>query len=530
MKQIFITILFVLSSVAAFSDSPQKLPPPKKQLPLAEAYSLARRYMTQQAQTDSALYYLELITSRYNESNIGELKEDEQKLVAKSYYLQAGLQAYEKNDYEASVRSLIAGEQICNDDTIRFRLQQSLVVALVGLANVMPTDDNLQLANYYTEQIFRKACQLQITNEENIAYLNLFSFGMDEETRRRNRWATDFMLKRQGKYDIFSIFVSHYCRAIDCLDQKKPAEALALLRTTREKYLPLLDEIDQHFMAGNLLSMAYVFQEMGQRDSFYVCTRQCEALARKNGYTDVLLDVYNNLVTYYDQENNPQQATHYKRLGMDLRDSLFVSGGFDRLLRSGLLDKLRPGKEVSAEKSMQWWPYVGLFVLLVLASVAVFFFFVRRRKRLSVAPSQPSSDASESYQGSTLTEERKDAIYQDILGVMADTTIISNPNFTITQLADCVRSNQKYVSQVINERTSSNFNNLLASYRVEEACRRMENTEEYGSLTIEAIGQSVGFGSRASFFNAFKRFRGIAPSEYMKTVRDKNPSEENQKT
>lgn len=527
MKQILITILFLLACCQAFSNSSQKSHP-EERLPLAEAYSLARRYMTQQAQTDSALYYLGLITNRYNESNIGELKDDEQNIVAQSYYCQAGLQAYEKNDYEASVRSLITGEQICKDDTLRFRLQQTLVVALVGLATVMPTDDNLQLANYYTEQNFRKACQLQITNQENSGYLNLFSFGMDEETRRRNRWATDFMLKRQGKYDIFSIFVSYYCRAIDGLDRKKPAEALGYLRTTREKYLPLLDEIDQHFMASNLLSMAYVFQEMGQRDSFYVCTRQCEALARKNGYHEVLIEVYNNLVTYYDQENNPQQATHYKRLGMDLRDSLFVSGGFDRLLRSGLLDKLRPGEEVSAEKSMQWWPYAVVFVLLALALAAALFFAVRRRKRSAVP--QPSSDASESYQGSTLTEERKDAIYQDILGVMADTTIISNPNFTITQLADCVRSNQKYVSQVINERTSSNFNNLLASYRVEEACRRMENTEEFGSLTIEAIGQSVGFGSRASFFNAFKRFRGIAPSEYMKTVRDKNPSEENQKT
>jgi AraC-like DNA-binding protein len=519
MKQILITILFVLATSAAFSNSLQNSQP-DKQLPLAEAYSLGQRYVTQQ--TDSALYYLGLITSRYNESNIGELKEDEQKLVAKSYYYQAGLQAYEKNDYEASVRSLITGEQICNDDTLRYDLQKTLVVALIVLATVMPTDDNLQLANYYTEQNFRKACQLKDTSGENIGYLNLFSFGMDEKTRRRNRWATDMMLKRQESYDIFSIYVSNYCRVIDCLDQKKPAEALALLRTTREKYLPLLDELDLHFKVDNLLSMAYVFQEMGQRDSFYICTRQCEAIARENGYREVLLGVYNDLVTYYDQENNPQQATHYKRLSMDLRDSLFVSGGFDRLLKSGLLDKLRPDEEVSAEKPVQWWPYVGLFVLLALASVAVFFFFVRRRKRSSVAPPQPASDANDSYQGSSLTEERKDAIYQDILGVMADTTIISNPNFTITQLADCIRSNQKYVSQVINERTSSNFNNLLASHRVDEACRRMENTEEFGSLTIEAIGQSVGFGSRASFFNAFKRFRGVAPSEYMKTVRDNN--------
>ena len=529
MKHIIVYILFMLACCPAFSNSPQKSQP-KKQLPLAEAFSLANHYMMHQAQTDSALYYLGLITSRYNESNIDELNEDEQKIVARSYYGQAGLQAYEKNDYEASVRSLITGEQICKDDTLRFRLQQAMTVVLVGLATVMPTDDNLQLVNYYTEQNFRKACQLQLSDEENTGYLNLFTFGMDEETRRRNRWATDFMLKRKGKYDIFSIYVSNYCRAIDCLDRKKPAEALAFLRTTREKSLPLLDEIDLHFKASNLLSMAYVFHEMGQRDSFYLCTRQCEALARENGYHEVLLDVYKNLVSYYDQENNPQQATYYKRLSMDLRDSLFVNGGFDRLLKSGLIDKLRPDEEMSTGTPVRWWPYAVLFVLLALSSVAVYFFVVRRRKHSSAPSPQPASDAHESYQGSSLTEERKDAIYQDIMSVMRDITMISNPNFTITQLADCIRSNQKYVSQVINERTSYNFNSLLASHRVDEACRRMENTEEFGSLTIEAIGQSVGFGSRASFFNAFKRFRGVAPSEYMKTVRDQNPSQEESET
>ena len=232
MKQIFLALFFLLVCSPAYSDTLQKSQP-EKQMPLAETYSLGKRYVVQN--TDSALYYLGLITSRYNESNIGELKEDEQKLVGYSYYYQAGLQAYEKNDYEASVRSLITGEQICKDDTLLFRLQQTMVVVLVQLAAVMPTDDNLQLANYYTEQCFRKAFQLNSTNQENIGYLNLFTFGMDEATRRRNRWATDSMLKRENKYDVFSIYVSHYCRAIDCLDRKKPAEALELLRTTREK-------------------------------------------------------------------------------------------------------------------------------------------------------------------------------------------------------------------------------------------------------------------------------------------------------
>ena len=71
---------------------------------------------------------------------------------------------------------------------------------------------------------------------------------------------------------------------------------------------------------------------MGQRDSFLIYTRQFEKIARENGYSDLLIDAYNYLVSYYDQTGNVQQAAYYKRLGMDLRDSLLVSGGFDRLL------------------------------------------------------------------------------------------------------------------------------------------------------------------------------------------------------
>lgn len=58
-------------------------------MPLAEAYRTGRRYVAHQ--TDSALYYQGLVTSRYNESNIGQLNANEQMMVGYSYYFQAGL-------------------------------------------------------------------------------------------------------------------------------------------------------------------------------------------------------------------------------------------------------------------------------------------------------------------------------------------------------------------------------------------------------------------------------------------------------
>ena len=87
---------------------------------------------------------------------------------------------------------------------------------------------------------------------------------------------------------------------------------------------------------------------------------------------------------------------------------------------------------------------------------------------------------------------------------MSDMDNICNPDFSLGRLVELCNTNQKYVSQVINERSGKNFGTLLATYRVEEACRRMSDAEHYG----------VGFKNRFTFINAFKRVKGVVPTEY----------------
>jgi len=40
--------------------------------------------------------------------------------------------------------------------------------------------------------------------------------------------------------------------------------------------------------------------------------------------------------------------------------------------------------------------------------------------------------------------------------------------------------------------------------------------KKYQHLTIEAIGNSVGFTSKASFYNAFKKHVAISPKAFIK--------------
>ena len=124
------------------------------------------------------------------------------------------------------------------------------------------------------------------------------------------------------------------------------------------------------------------------------------------------------------------------------------------------------------------------------------------------------------YMGSTLNEDTKIRLREKIELNMNNVDEICSFEFSQQKLADLCDSTYKNVSQVINESFGKSFIILLSEYRIHEACRRMNDIEHYGHLTIDAIGQSVGFKGRSGFLRAFKRVTGLTPSEYQALARE----------
>ena len=106
-----------------------------------------------------------------------------------------------------------------------------------------------------------------------------------------------------------------------------------------------------------------------------------------------------------------------------------------------------------------------------------------------------------------------------ILDVMENCEDWLDPDFSISALSSMVNSNSRYVSALINDRFGKNFRAFINEYRVREAQRRLENKEEYGHLTLQAVGESVGFKSVSNFIAAFKKTTGLTPSTYQKIAR-----------
>ena len=132
-----------------------------------------------------------------------------------------------------------------------------------------------------------------------------------------------------------------------------------------------------------------------------------------------------------------------------------------------------------------------------------------------------AAESKEKYKGSSLDGETKELLFAQLRDVMESTDEIYSSEFSIDRLAELAGVKSKSASQVINELYGHNFNIFVNEYRIMEACKRMSDVAQSAHLTIEAIGNSVGFKSRNSFITSFKRFTGLTPYEYQAIAKQK---------
>lgn len=87
---------------------------------------------------------------------------------------------------------------------------------------------------------------------------------------------------------------------------------------------------------------------------------------------------------------------------------------------------------------------------------------------------------------------------------------------TVAKLAEHMRWPINDLSLVINEALSTNFNDLMNKYRIQEFMELVGKPENK-KYSILGLAEKVGFGSKASFYRAFKKETGLTPSEYLKS-------------
>lgn len=108
--------------------------------------------------------------------------------------------------------------------------------------------------------------------------------------------------------------------------------------------------------------------------------------------------------------------------------------------------------------------------------------------------------------------------FENIENFMMESQYYSQQDVTLKKVAEKLETNGNAISKLINSETGVNFNDYINQKRIALSQQRLLDPE-FKHLTVEAIGQSVGFKSKSAFYNAFKKHSGQSPSAFMKQKR-----------
>lgn len=112
-----------------------------------------------------------------------------------------------------------------------------------------------------------------------------------------------------------------------------------------------------------------------------------------------------------------------------------------------------------------------------------------------------------------ITSDRKDSyIRKHITDLFENEKIYLNPNLKVSDIAAAIGTNRTYISAYFNKETQCTFYDYVNRYRIEYACKLLENSDE----KILQIAELSGFNSSQAFIRVFTKIKGISPSKYRK--------------
>ncbi len=109
--------------------------------------------------------------------------------------------------------------------------------------------------------------------------------------------------------------------------------------------------------------------------------------------------------------------------------------------------------------------------------------------------------------------EEQILLYVDLIKKeMEDNCLYLNQDLQIIDLATRINIPVHQCSFVINNHIGKNFRDWINSYRIAHFLTQYPILVD--KITIEAIAQEAGFKNQATFYNAFKKEKGIMPTAY----------------
>lgn len=130
----------------------------------------------------------------------------------------------------------------------------------------------------------------------------------------------------------------------------------------------------------------------------------------------------------------------------------------------------------------------------------------------------------EKYKGSALNQQFADECIKKLRFLMEIKKEYREPEISLQSLAEKLSITSHQLSQILNEKLNRNFSDFINYYRIEEA-KAILLKPESDQQKITTVAFDVGFNTTVAFYNAFKKYTNMTPSQFKKNEKGEKNGE-----
>ena len=515
-----------------------------EQLSSQQLLDRARDYVFADEHPDSQLVLLSIVANRYY-ANPKDKEAQKQGILAFNA-LGATFDLY-YHEYAKAYSNLLIARKIATDNNLMVilpEIDQRIVGIKRSLMTILNEDGYREELIKLLREVFHEAIEVKDYNNITLAIMNMVAIANEdslEHTIVKDMETFENIVfpkeEQSTQYHFAQImiggvkaFMRHdYQAALDEYDK-------LLDRKMVNKTINLQYQYNYHFLR------AILFMVSNQNEKLLQELNAMQRIGFKSKTPGCILSAYEAKRDFYTKiVPQKDSCQKYQLLYLQMKDSIMNNQKLNSLKETEFLFQLNVAneqmREQAYEQRMQRYIIYGIAAIATLLAVLLFVLYQhyrnvsRKNKQLYqrnlelLAADKEKKEMKKKYESSSLTEQGKESLLQKIMEVMETNDEIYSQEFSLTRLSEILEADHHHVSQAINEQLNKSFSALINEYRIKEACRRMNDPKQYGHLSIEGIGNTVGFKSRPYFVKVFKEQTGLTPSAYLKLAKGNNAAQ-----
>lgn len=281
----------------------------------------------------------------------------------------------------------------------------------------------------------------------------------------------------------------------------KAKEALRIL----QKYSAKNDELLEYHLS---YFKAILYNELNVIDSSLFYSKNYIKLKKKVGSKSNLLKFYAILSNAYNSKKEIDSA--YKYSNLTLKELEIIKSEDNKMFNKIYLEDHNKAKELNNKiiKTKSESNSKFRIIILVLILIVFSFIYLLRKKQLKLIPLKKEYNIDSKLEKEILNGIKELETSNDFL----------HPEFNIGVFAKKLNTNTSYLSYLINTTKKQSFKKYITELRIEYLIKKLKEERKFRNYTIKSLAEEIGYTNASAFTRTFKKYKGITPSEYIKSI------------